>query len=96
MLIISGSLSFAPEDRKLVLENLVEITQLSRNDAGCVDYWWAEDVEEPNTFRFFECWESQELFDAHISTPHEKTFGERLLSRIAGATAQTFSAAPQP
>jgi quinol monooxygenase YgiN len=43
-------------------------------------------------FRFFECWESQELFDAHLAAPHEKAFNERYLSRITGATARLFSA----
>jgi quinol monooxygenase YgiN len=96
MLIIAGSLSFAPGDREDVLASLSEVTGSSRNDAGCVEYWWAEDLDEPNTFRFFECWESQELFDTHIAAPHERAFGERNLSRITGATARIFSATPKP
>lgn len=96
MLLIAGSLSFSPEDREDVLAGLSEITALSRADAGCVEYWWAEDVDQPNTFRFFECWETQELFDAHINAPHEQAFGERYLTRITGATATTFSATRQP
>jgi len=96
MLIIAGSLSFSSDDREDVLTSLTEITALSRTDPGCVEYWWAEDVDEPNLFRFFECWESQELFDAHIAAPHEHAFGERNLSRITGATARMFSATPTP
>ena len=92
MLIITGSLSFSAADRDDVIASLVEITALSKNDPGCVDYSWAEDLEEPNVFRFFECWESQELFDAHVAAPHEKAFGERNLSRMTGATAQMYSA----
>ena len=92
MFVIAGSLSFSPDDRDDVLASLSEITTLSRKDAGCVEYWWAEDVDEPNTFRFFECWESEEHFDTHISAPHEKAFGERNLSRITGATATLFTA----
>jgi quinol monooxygenase YgiN len=95
MLIIAGSLTFSPDDRDDVLAGLQEVTERSRGDAGCVEYWWAEDLEAPNTFRFFECWESQELFDAHIAAPHEKVFGERFLSRILGAKATIFDAAPQ-
>ena len=94
MLIIVGSLSFSPEDREDVVASLSEITEISHKDPGCVEYWWAEDVDEPNTFRFFECWESQEQFDAHIAAPHERAFGERNLSRITGATARMFSATP--
>jgi quinol monooxygenase YgiN len=94
MHIITGSLIFAPEDREDVIASLLEITELSKRDAGCVEYWWAEDLDHPNTFRFFECWETQELFDAHVAAPHEMAFGERNLSRITGATATIYSATP--
>lgn len=92
MLIIEGSLSFDAKDRDDVIASLREVTVLSRRDAGCVEYWWAEDLDEPNTFRFFECWESREHFDEHVAAPHEKVFGERNLERLAGATARMFSA----
>jgi quinol monooxygenase YgiN len=92
MLIIAGSLSFDPSDHDDVIAGLQEVTERSRADNGCVEYTWAEDLESPNVFRFFECWESQELFDAHLAAPHEKAFNERYLSRITGATARLFSA----
>lgn len=92
MLIIEGSLSFDAEDRDDVIASLREIAALSRRDAGCVEYWWAEDLEAPNTFRFFECWESQQDFDAHVAAPHEKAFGDRNLDRLVGATARMFTA----
>ena len=94
MIIIAGSLSFDPSDRADVLASLAEVTEASRRDAGCVEYSWAEDLEAPNTFRFFECWESQELLDAHLAAPHETAFGERNLSRITGATASMYAASP--
>jgi len=94
MVIIAGSLTFDPADREDVIASLKEITELSRADDGCVEYWWAEDISQPNTFMFFECWESQELFDAHVAAPHEAAFGERNLSRMKGATARLFSATP--
>ncbi len=94
MIIIAGSLTFDPSDRTDVLASLAEVTEASRNDAGCVEYSWAEDLEAPNTFRFFECWETQELLDAHLAEPHEVVFGERNLSRITGATASMFVASP--
>jgi quinol monooxygenase YgiN len=92
LIIIAGSLTFNPSDRADVLAGLREVTELSRRDDGCVEYTWAEDLESPDVFRFFECWESQELFDAHLAAPHEMAFSERYLSRITGATARIFSA----
>ena len=92
VIIIAGSLSFDPSDRDDVLASLAEVTEASRRDAGCLEYFWGEDLEAPNTFRFFECWESQELLDAHLAQPHEVAFGERNLQRITGATASFFDA----
>ncbi len=94
MIIIAGSLSFDPADREDVLASLAEVTAASRTDGGCVEYFWSEDLEAPNTFRFFECWDSQDALDAHLAAPHEAAFGERNLSRLAGATATTYQAAP--
>ena len=91
---ITGYLTFKAEDRDEVIAGLVDITELSRKDPGCVEYWWAEALDQPNTFRFFECWESQELLDAHLAQPHEIAFGERNLKRITGATASFFDASP--
>jgi quinol monooxygenase YgiN len=96
MIIIAGSLSFDPVDRDDVLASLEEVTEASRRDPGCVEYFWSEDLASPNTFRFFECWESQERLDAHLAQPHEAAFGERNLSRLTGATATTYTATPAP
>ena len=92
MIIITGSLSFEARHRPDVLASLIEVTEHSQADQGCVEYSWSEDLVSPNTFRFFECWESQEHLDAHLAAPHEKAFGERNLSRITDATARIYSA----
>src|SRR5437899_2529616 len=92
MHIVTGWLRFKPEDRDEVVAGLKEITALSRRDPGCVDYWWAEQVDEPNTFRFFECWESEEHFEAHRDLPHEHEFMERYVTRVTGADAHVYDA----
>jgi len=90
MLAISGYLSYAPENRDFVLEGLRAIATRSREDPGCVEYWWAEDVEVENRFRFFECWETDADFDAHSEAPYEKAFMADYVSRIAGAEAIVY------
>ncbi|NUU25925.1 MAG: antibiotic biosynthesis monooxygenase [Streptomycetaceae bacterium] len=92
MLVITGFLTFRPEDRDEVLEGLHAVTELSRKDPGCIDYWWAEEIERPNTFRFFEAWESAELFEAHRAMPYEVAFNERYLPKMTGADAHIYTA----
>ena len=45
MIIIAGSLTFDPSDRDDVLASLAEVTEASRRDAGCLEYFWGEDLE---------------------------------------------------
>jgi quinol monooxygenase YgiN len=92
MIIVAGSMSFAAADREDVLASLAEVTAASRADAGCTEYWWAGDLDEPNTFRFYECWESEELLNAHLAQPYEAAFAERNLGRMTAATATMFEA----
>jgi quinol monooxygenase YgiN len=87
---IAGYLTFKAEDRGEVIAGLVAITELSRKDAGCVEYWWAEALDQPNTFRFFECWESEELLEAHLAQPHETEFMERFMPLVIGADAYVY------
>jgi quinol monooxygenase YgiN len=96
VIIIAGSMTFDPADRDDVLVSLDEVTKASRRDAGCVEYFWSEDLDAPNTFRFFECWESQETFETHLTQPHEADFADRNLGRMTGATATTYEATPAP
>ena len=74
---LSGYLEFKEEERVETLAALRAVSDRSRRDPGCVDYWWAEDVEVPNRFHFFECWESVEAFEAHQAQPYEKEFMDR-------------------
>ncbi len=88
---LSGYLEFPPEERETTLAALQDVTERSRRDPGCVDYWWAEDVLEANRFRFFECWESEEAFDAHQAQEYEQAFMTDHVSRITGADAHILA-----
>ena len=88
---LSGYLDFRPEEREQTLAALKAITDRSRQDAGCVDYWWSEDLEQPCRFRFFECWESEEAFNAHQAQPYEHEFMTDHVSRITGADANVLT-----
>ena len=86
-----GYLEFRPEDREQTISALREVATRSRQDEGCVDYWWSEDVLEPNRFRFFECWESKDAFDAHQAQPYEHEFMTVHVARVIGADAQVLT-----
>jgi quinol monooxygenase YgiN len=92
MHVITGCLRFKAENREEVVTGLADITELSRQYPGCVEYWWAESVGEPNAFRFFECWETEALLEAHLAMPHEKAFMERFMPMVIGVDAHVYDA----
>jgi quinol monooxygenase YgiN len=92
MILLSGFIEYRPEDRAQVVAGLAEVATRSRADAGCIEYWWAEDVEVPNRFRFFECWESEETFAAHRDQPYEHEFMRTYVEgRAVGADAWSYA-----
>jgi quinol monooxygenase YgiN len=88
---LTGFLDFRPAERETTVAALGAVATRSRQDQGCVDYWWAEDLEHPCRFRFFECWESEEAFEAHQAQPYEQAFMTDHVSRIVGADAQVLA-----
>lgn len=52
---------------KAELEKLIDIT---RAEAGCLQYDLHQDNENPAHFLFYENWESRELWQAHMGSRH--------------------------
>jgi quinol monooxygenase YgiN len=88
---LTGYLDFPPERRDETLAALKAVAERSRQDDGCVEYWWSEDVEHPNRFRFFECWESVDAFNGHQDQPYEKEFMSTHVPKVVGADANVFT-----
>ncbi len=92
VVLLSGYLEYRLSERDEVVAGLVEVSRRSREDAGCIEYWWAEDLEIPGRFRFFECWESEEQFVAHRDRPYEQEFMDRFVNgRSTGADAWSYA-----
>lgn len=49
------------------LEKLVDVT---RAEAGCLQYDLHVDNEAPGFFVFYENWQSRDLWQAHMNAPH--------------------------
>ncbi len=88
---LTGYLDFRPDEREETVAALRAVSARSRQDDGCVDYWWSEDVDQPCRFRFFECWASEEAFNAHQAQPYEHEFMTDHVSRIVGADAHVLT-----
>jgi len=56
---------------KKALEKLVDIT---RSEAGCLQYDLHQDNDNPAHFLFYENWESRALWQKHMSAPHLRDY----------------------
>ena len=57
------------EELKSVCLGLIEPT---RKEQGCISYELYQDVTNPGRFTFIENWESRELLEVHLGSPHLK------------------------
>jgi quinol monooxygenase YgiN len=92
LIIIAGTMSFDRAARDEVIASLITVTARSRQDPGCVDYSWTEELDALGTFRFFECWESKADLDSHMGLAHVVEFTDTTLSRMTDVAAASYTA----
>ncbi|GAB4237022.1 MAG: putative quinol monooxygenase [Methyloligellaceae bacterium] len=59
-----------PEQVDLVRSELEKLVDITRAEAGCLQYDLHQDNDDPAHFMFYENWESRELWQAHMNAPH--------------------------
>ncbi|MGE5659361.1 MAG: putative quinol monooxygenase [Actinomycetota bacterium] len=55
------------EELKALLLSVIEPT---RQEPGCIQYKLLQNQADPTDFTFVEEWESHDLLDAHLASPH--------------------------
>lgn len=74
----------AKEGKEKELKNaLIALVEPTRNEKGCIHYVFHTDPGNDSRFMFYENWESKELWDAHLNSPHLKAFGEKAGDLVA-------------
>ncbi|WP_017715363.1 putative quinol monooxygenase [Kamptonema formosum] len=70
------------EEVKAIVTGLVEPT---RKEAGCISYEVLQNQNDATDFTVVEAWESRELLDAHLNSPHLQEAGAQLNGITAAA-----------
>ena len=65
------------DDGKLA-EEIKTIIEASLKDEGCLSYAFYQNLLAKNEYIMVEKWESKELLDKHMKTPHFAKLGEYL------------------
>jgi len=58
----------------LVKDELKKLIDITRTEAGCVQYDMHQDNQNPAHFLFFEIWESRDLWQKHMAAKHLKDY----------------------
>lgn len=70
MLTIVAHITARPDKVEFVKAELMKLVDITRCEAGCVQYDLHQDNERPAHFMFFENWDSRELWQRHMAAPH--------------------------
>ncbi len=70
MLLIVGTIRIAPERLAEARPAMRKVIAASRKEAGCLEYAYAEDIQDPGLIHITERWVSQAAFDDHFVSGH--------------------------
>ncbi|MCG8531628.1 MAG: antibiotic biosynthesis monooxygenase [Desulfovibrionales bacterium] len=90
-LIIIARIQAKKDSAELVKEHLMRLIAPSRNDKGCLQYDLHQDNDDPSRFLFYEKWESRDLWQEHMKTPHLKAHAEATEGLIEDSDLQEMS-----
>ena len=73
-LTIVANIKAKPDKIGLVKTELEKLVDPTRAEKGCLQYDLHRDNENPAHFMFHENWESRELWQAHMDSPHLRDY----------------------
>ena len=74
MLTIVATIKAKADKIDLVRTELEKLIDVTRAEAGCINYDLHQDNEDPAHFLFYENWESRDLWQKHMGTPHLQAY----------------------
>lgn len=78
MIAVTGTIQFHPDDAEAASALMIRVSQITRDEKGCVLYAFHKSLEEPGLFRVYEEWEDDAALLAHGQAPHMAEFRKGL------------------
>jgi quinol monooxygenase YgiN len=73
-LTIVANIKANPDKVELVKAALLKLIDITRAEAGCINYDLHQDNTNPAHFMFYENWETRELWQTHMANQHLADF----------------------
>lgn len=75
-----------PDKVDLVKAELLKLIEITRAEAGCVNYDLHQDNENSAHFMFYENWQSRELWQTHMGNAHLQEYMAATEGAVASFT----------
>lgn len=85
MIIVSGEIPVRADRIAEAKELARWVMAETAKEKGCITYRFYSDLENPELFRVFEEWESDEALAGHFKAPHMQEFKDKVGALLAGA-----------
>ena len=83
-IVIAGRMPIKQESVEEAREQGAALASKSREEAGCLDYRFGFDAEEPNVALIQEHWESEDALNAHMGAAHFQAFTGFIIGVVDG------------
>lgn len=90
-LTIVAHIQAQPDRIDLVKAELLKLIPPTRAEKGCLQYDLHQDNDGPASFLFYENWESRELWQDHMNSPHLAAYKEAASDAVADTRIQEMT-----
>ena len=90
MIVVTGRVHVAAEQRDEFTALAVEMCSRSREDEGCLGYRVYADLEQDDRYVLVEEWVDEDALQLHFRQGHARTFMARLAGVLAGPADALF------
>jgi quinol monooxygenase YgiN len=91
--LVVGQFRMPPENMAAARPLMAKVMLATRDEDGCIEYNYAEDVLDPGLIRVSEVWETRAHLTAHFQTAHMATWAEeRAALGLSGRDIKVYEA----
>ncbi|MGE0622920.1 MAG: putative quinol monooxygenase [Pseudomonadales bacterium] len=74
MIVVTARIQASESTISALKDAIAAMEKASRAEAGCMDYTFSVELNDPTRLRITEKWESMAVLKAHFATPHMRAF----------------------
>jgi quinol monooxygenase YgiN len=90
MIVVTGRVQIAPENRERFIAVATEMCSRSREEQACRGYRVYADLEQDDRYVFVEEWADDDALQRHFAQPHTATFMGGLIPLLAAPADAVF------